>query len=603
MTVGVDESVNEAKDNLYLQLHKKYADQIKGLKAKKIKKLTDLVSVQRWSMEDREDYFDMDPKRKKELSDEYNEERKLFKKYVGGDESVMLPKGTEDLSESSNKYLDEAIAYAEAMRYAIEENNAMATPGSVNGMGDVSLPGNPGTQAEFSTQETGSGDLAASSELTDEDDKDEGKKIYKFLKFNAFVGEAYGFVKINPKQEKLKLAIKKQERFQKLKANRDKPAEFEQLALNRIMLTKVLGRGDLEKEYDDAYQRLLKKYDLRESVNEANESINESITGALIVAALFFSIADIFDTPAERSFQKGSRFTGPALDKIKNIIKDRKIKSIVKKLKDDPELIKAAQEKTPGWQNMLMNKLDPKDQKYIKSIYRRHITESVNEGEVKVPKTIKSTSDLEKYFYGLDLKKAKEVWGKSFGYHLTAADDKSYFVSFDGKKRVIKLTDLKESLNEGKSERWPRFKWDGRGVASNFMKFKKFPKNGTDAEKMYHWHEDFAVAAIECGRGGGCREYEKQAEEHYQKYLSAIKANESVNEALETTDTHEQLEEIKKHEQAIYDSGESGAISLWESFAKRIIGKDGQWKDAPAGSYTDAVRELKSIMTKYSIKA
>ena len=53
-----DESVvTEAKDNLYLQLHRKYAEQIKGLKAKKIKKLTDLVSVQRWSMEDREDYF------------------------------------------------------------------------------------------------------------------------------------------------------------------------------------------------------------------------------------------------------------------------------------------------------------------------------------------------------------------------------------------------------------------------------------------------------------------------------------------------------------------------------------------------------------------
>ena len=93
--------VTEAKDNLYLQLHKKYAEQIKGLKAKKIKKLTDLVSVQRWSMEDREDYFDMNSKKKKELSAEYDEERKLFKKYMAGDESVMLPKGTEALAESS----------------------------------------------------------------------------------------------------------------------------------------------------------------------------------------------------------------------------------------------------------------------------------------------------------------------------------------------------------------------------------------------------------------------------------------------------------------------------------------------------------------------
>ena len=92
--------VTEAKDNLYLQLHKKYAEQIKGLKAGKIKKLTDLVSVQRWSMEDREDYFEMDSKKKKELSAEYDEERKLFKKYIAGDESVMLPKGTETLAES-----------------------------------------------------------------------------------------------------------------------------------------------------------------------------------------------------------------------------------------------------------------------------------------------------------------------------------------------------------------------------------------------------------------------------------------------------------------------------------------------------------------------
>tara|TARA_R110002111_G_scaffold48692_2_gene86304 strand:+ start:2362 stop:3714 length:1353 start_codon:yes stop_codon:yes gene_type:complete len=98
-----DTEINEAKDNLYLQLHKKYAEQIKGLKAKKIKKLTDLVSVQRRSMEDREDYFDMDPKKKKELTAEYAEERKLFKKYMGRDYSVMLPKGTESLRESSAK--------------------------------------------------------------------------------------------------------------------------------------------------------------------------------------------------------------------------------------------------------------------------------------------------------------------------------------------------------------------------------------------------------------------------------------------------------------------------------------------------------------------
>jgi hypothetical protein len=72
----------------------------------------------------------------------------------------------------------------------IDENSAMATSGSVNGMGAVRAPGDPGTQAEFSTQETGSGDLAATSDLTDDKKKDKGKEIYKFLKYNAFVEEA-----------------------------------------------------------------------------------------------------------------------------------------------------------------------------------------------------------------------------------------------------------------------------------------------------------------------------------------------------------------------------------------------------------------------------
>ena len=57
-------------------------------------------------MEDREDYFDMDPKKKKELSAEYKNERKLFKQYLGRDYDVMLPKGTEALAESFKKFKD-----------------------------------------------------------------------------------------------------------------------------------------------------------------------------------------------------------------------------------------------------------------------------------------------------------------------------------------------------------------------------------------------------------------------------------------------------------------------------------------------------------------
>ncbi len=39
------------------------------------------------------------------------------------------------------------------------KENAVATVGSVNGMGAPSLPGNPGTQTDYVTQETGSGDI------------------------------------------------------------------------------------------------------------------------------------------------------------------------------------------------------------------------------------------------------------------------------------------------------------------------------------------------------------------------------------------------------------------------------------------------------------
>lgn len=85
--LSTDGTVTEAKDNLYLQLHKKYADQIKGLKAKKIKKLTDLVSVQRWAMEDEHDTPGHDHKK---MSKQFNHERKLFKQYMAGDKTVSI---------------------------------------------------------------------------------------------------------------------------------------------------------------------------------------------------------------------------------------------------------------------------------------------------------------------------------------------------------------------------------------------------------------------------------------------------------------------------------------------------------------------------------
>ena len=80
---------------------------------------------------------------------------------------------------------------------AIGENSPAATPSSVSGMGAVRAPGDPGSQNAFAAQETGSGDIAATSALTD-DEEDEEDELLKLkatvltenvLTFDAFVSQ------------------------------------------------------------------------------------------------------------------------------------------------------------------------------------------------------------------------------------------------------------------------------------------------------------------------------------------------------------------------------------------------------------------------------
>jgi hypothetical protein len=72
------------------------------------------------------------------------------------------------------------------------------------------------------------------------------------------------FKHINKTEHKIKLAIKDVEKKARLKANRGKPIEYEQLSLNKIMLSKVLGRERLGKEHQDAWEKLKKEYALTE---------------------------------------------------------------------------------------------------------------------------------------------------------------------------------------------------------------------------------------------------------------------------------------------------------------------------------------------------
>ena len=87
------------------------------------------------------------------------------------------------------------------------------------------------------------------------------------------------FKHISKDEHKIKLAIKDVEKKSRLKANRDKTPEYEQEALNKIMLSKVLGREKLSSKYKAAWTKLKKEYSLKESkVMKKNTPLNEVST-------------------------------------------------------------------------------------------------------------------------------------------------------------------------------------------------------------------------------------------------------------------------------------------------------------------------------------
>ena len=98
----------------------------------------------------------------------------------------------------------------------------------------------------------------------------------KYMK--DFVAESVNeaeFKHINKDEHAIKLAIKDVEKKARLKANRDKPLEYEQLSVNKIMLSKVLGREKLGKEHQAAWKKLKKEYSLKESVTDASNNLEK----------------------------------------------------------------------------------------------------------------------------------------------------------------------------------------------------------------------------------------------------------------------------------------------------------------------------------------
>jgi hypothetical protein len=104
-------------------------------------------------------------------------------------------------AEIAKDHLFEDPDYYEKLK-TIEENSPTATLGSVNGMGSVALPGNPGTQGDYVTSETGSGDIPYN--LTKGQPKKGKKKKMKksFLTYNAYLKEEQVFGMFNDAQGK-----------------------------------------------------------------------------------------------------------------------------------------------------------------------------------------------------------------------------------------------------------------------------------------------------------------------------------------------------------------------------------------------------------------
>lgn len=85
----------------------------------------------------------------------------------------MTLKQLKDFAETSHQNLPE-----------VKENMTSATVNSVSGMGAPSMPGNPGSQSDFSTQKAGSGDIPFALS------GGKPKKKRSFLDFKDFIQQS-----------------------------------------------------------------------------------------------------------------------------------------------------------------------------------------------------------------------------------------------------------------------------------------------------------------------------------------------------------------------------------------------------------------------------
>jgi hypothetical protein len=157
-------------------------------------------------------------------------------------QAYSLKKGVTDPSDIDPEYRKEIEDLAQGMtqqqlkdfastkhkglpdRVKKTDEDAMATPANVNGMGPVAFPGNPGTMNQFPGQKVGSGDIPASSALTKKNKK---KKVVLVKMFEEFLFEA--FIEDPGVKAQIGTFYELQEQIKKLEAElEEKKLQFKQ---------------------------------------------------------------------------------------------------------------------------------------------------------------------------------------------------------------------------------------------------------------------------------------------------------------------------------------------------------------------------------------
>ena len=226
-------------------------------------------------------------------------------------------------------------------------------------------------------------------------------KLQKKMK-KAKTNEAE-FKHISRDEHKIKLAIKDVEKKSRLKANRDKAPEYEQEALNKIMLSKVLGREKLSSKYKAAWEKLKKEYSLKESKtmkknNPLNEAKKEPIVDLLkqggwatvgMDEKKLVKLSDAFDDIGD---EQADRIASPL--------------NMAIELKQDGYGKSAVQH---------MNKFNKACQKELKLMKKQGLAESVKISKSKVIETIsKMSSNPDEVLEGLwDNIRKKKARGES----------------------------------------------------------------------------------------------------------------------------------------------------------------------------------------------